>query len=24
VHSCHEGSTLECPIIEALEAEIAS
>jgi Hg(II)-responsive transcriptional regulator len=24
VHSCHEGSTLECPIIEALEGEVAS
>jgi DNA-binding transcriptional MerR regulator len=24
VHSCHEDSTLECPIIEALEGEVAS
>jgi Hg(II)-responsive transcriptional regulator len=23
VHSCHEGNTLECPIIEALEGEVA-
>ena len=24
VHSCHEGTTLDCPIIEALEGEEAS
>jgi len=24
VHTCHEGTTLECPIIEALDGEVAS
>jgi Hg(II)-responsive transcriptional regulator len=23
-HACHEGKTLECPIIEALDTEVAS
>ena len=24
VHACHEGATLECPIIEALDTEVVS
>jgi Hg(II)-responsive transcriptional regulator len=24
VHACHEGTTLDCPIIEALEADVRS